>query len=47
MAPKIWQGAETRWGNPTQKITWHFNPVVTWQFKNVDFLNDKLYGTQT
>ena len=23
------------WGNPTHKITWHFDSVVTWQTKNV------------
>ena len=23
------------WGDPTHKVTWHFDIVVTWQIKNV------------
>ena len=37
IAPKISQVADSRWGGLAQKFTWHFNPVIMWQFKNVIF----------
>ena len=38
MKPQTYQGGDLGWGEPTQKITWHFNCMVTWKFKNVIFL---------
>ena len=32
--------------NPTQKVTWHFDPVVTWQFINVIFLEPQVLWAQ-
>ena len=42
MVPKTWQGPDSGWERPTQKVTWHFNPVLTWQIKNVTF--SQAYG---
>ena len=38
MKPQTYQGGDLGWGGPTQKITWHFNCMVTWKIKNVIFL---------
>ena len=40
--PRTWYCAESGWGSPTLKVTWHFNCVVTWKLKTVIF--SQLYG---
>ena len=35
MAPETCLGAESGWGCPTQKVTWHLNCVVNWKIKNI------------
>ena len=32
---QIWQGVDLGWGDPTHKVTWHFDIVVMWQIKSV------------